>query len=211
MKSTLLVVFLIAFPFSGIIAQKKMALGKYTVTVQPLQLLFQDIPVCIERSFKRNTLGVTLGYHFKTHWDEYISGPYYNFNEHWGQVPGSVTSYQALSFGVNAKHYITNRYYFEGQLFYRYWWDNNTGFFPYHINVVNVVGLKCLFGHTSVISGKGSLRVIINKYCGMSFREKFKGKSGNSDFFNEQFGFTPGLQLGVSVGITTFPKDKMIK
>ncbi len=108
MKSTLLVVFLIAFPFSGIFAQEKMALGKYTVTVQPLQLLVQDIPVFIERSFKRNTLGVTLGYHFKTYWDEYISGPYYNFNEHWGQVPGSVTSYQALSFGVNAKHYITN-------------------------------------------------------------------------------------------------------
>ncbi len=45
----------------------------------------------------------------------------------------------------------------------------------------------------------------------MSFREKFKGKPGNSSFFKDDFGFTPGLQLGVSVGITPFPKDKMIK
>lgn len=214
MKALYLFIFLISLSFSKIKAQKRAPLGKYTISVQPLQLFVQDIPVCIERTFKRNTLGVSLAYRFKTHWDENTEMPYYNFNQHSEPVPASVSSYQALTFGLNAKHYTHNGYYLEGQLFYRYWWDNNRRYYPYtnkeiYTDVVNVVGLKCLLGHTSVLFQKGCTGIIINKYCGLSLREKFKGILPYSNFYNEQFGLKLGLQLGISLGVTTFPKNKL--
>lgn len=205
-------------------------LGKYTVTAQPLQLLVQDIPFNIERTFRSYTIGILLAYRFKTDWDKNTNSPYYNFNHHQSPTQYSISDYESYTLGLNCKHYFKkkNRCYLEAQAFYRHWWQNN----EYEINFggvtkiyfrdkTDVFGIKFLIGHTSCLSKKGTIRFILHKYCGISIRERINVPYENSislpgatyyyrhNTAPGETGRQLGIQLGLSLGISIHTKNKI--
>ena len=132
-------------------------LGKYAISMQPLQLFCRDVPITFERIYKRSTIGLTLGYRFDSKLNE---NPIQQISYYAGNDFGfTAPRFKGITLGINSKLFLDKErtFYLEGQLFYRYWWFNDrmyinstgTGADNYVYLVSgnrNVVGLKMLVG-----------------------------------------------------------------
>lgn len=203
-------------------------LGKYTISISPFQLLLQEATFNIHRSIKRNSFGIQLAYKFKTNWDQNIKSPYYNFNQKFERNQYSVGDYQSYTISLNLRHYLKDdkNVYWESQLFYRNWWQSN----EYTINwggvdkisltdKTRILGLKLLIGHTSLLSKKGRVRFILDKYGGLGIRDRKNGPyinsvstTGATYYFRHHTvpgdeGFKFSIHLGLVLGISFHPKN----
>lgn len=231
MKKSLIVLFVFFVHIIQVSAQQ-FPLGKYTFSVQPLQLFFQEIPISFERSFGRNTLGILAAYRFKTKWDQNQNMPYYNFNEHMMPTQYSISNFQAITIGLNAKHYFTKhpKMFIEAQLFYRYWWEKKEyflhlkGYEHFTLNDrIDIVGVKFLYGHTSVYRANKKCKFILHKYIGLSWRYRImqthmqsRTVNGNTEYFSYasergEPGHALGFQLGLNFGLSMNPRETIVK
>ncbi|HTN18442.1 MAG TPA: hypothetical protein VL092_12210 [Chitinophagaceae bacterium] len=214
---------ILMFCFSGSRAQNIMPLGKYTFTVQPLQLAFQELSGNLEHTLGRNTIGIIGAYRFQTTWDQYTNGPYYNYSRQFTQERYMVSAYHAYTVGLNAKHYLRSERncYLEAILFYRNWWDDNefkSTASPQQTvtlrDIVHVYGMKLLMGHTTVFPERGRLRLVVHKYFGLGIRQRKYAPYPNDaavpaaryHTIDGKEGVTVTVQLGFSLGFSIYPK-----
>lgn len=206
-------------------------LGKYTITVQPLQLFCRDLPITVERTFKRNTLGFTLGYRFDSRLDRNPNG----LVRYWlGEFGFTSPWSKAVTLGVNSKYFLSrnNNLYIDGQLFYRYWWFDNRFHRTNHssgdnYNYItssrrNVIGFKLLLGYKSNLKDFGNIRTILYSYFGLGYRYQDEHEVGVRGITNYSIStpryfpyqntsnvYSISLHLGCSIGIEIFKKNKI--
>lgn len=228
------VLFFILFLFAkGSTAQFKLS-GKYTISMQPLQLLCRDVPIYFERIYPKHTLGFTIGYRFDSKLNENPIQPI----RYWTGNDFGFTSprFKGITLGINSKLFLDKErtFYFEGQLFYRYWWFNDrmyinstgTGADNYVYLVSgnrNVVGLKLLVGKSQSLRQRGTRRPFFYYYLGLGYRIKTEKESGVTWYTNNvnsipnpqpystaDNSHLPSLHLGINFGIEFF-KEKLIE
>ncbi len=206
--------------------------GKYTITTQPLQFTCRDVPITVERIFKRNTLGATLAYRFDSDFER---------NPIIGESNGAEFEFisprfKAFTFGVSSKYFISkrSRMYFEGQLFSRLWW-HNTRFheFPYkgsgdgwqhNTSARNkVVGFKLLWGTSFIPKRIRRVNPVFNWYVGVGIRMKYIYEYGESrrytyyghgiyePYSDKHTEWAPSMQAGFNLGVEIFSKNRLVK
>lgn len=209
--------------------------GKYTITTQPLQFTCRDVPITVERIFKRITLGATLAYRFDSDFERNPIGA-----EYWvGRSAGFTTPrFQAVTIGLSSKFffYKKSRMYLEAQLFYRYWWHNKmlhrensvSGYYPEYNSSAkrHVAGLKLLCGMSCIPAKKRKVNPIFNWYYGIGLRRRDSyeygekrevssyGFSGSSPWYphiykDKEYGIT--LHAGFNLGVEVFSKNRLVK
>lgn len=200
--------------------------GKWRLTTQPLQFMLLDFPVNAEMVFKNLAVGATIGYRV-------AAGDKFDFST--GTGDDKISSEylegksQALTFGVNAKHFFNSRngWYYETQLFYRRWWRREAldNFYPagtyesiFRTYGKDVIGSKFLIGYSEMLSDKGKIRPVLNGYAGLGFRgyirqnqliSKLPGEQASVYTYHES-GVGPSIHLGLSIGMAFFQQNKVI-
>ncbi|GAA4454800.1 hypothetical protein GCM10023092_17370 [Rurimicrobium arvi] len=188
----------------------------------------RDLPVTVERFYKRHTVGLTLGYRSDASRPD---NPNHMVGYFAGSTPGFTTPrFKAVTLGINTKYYLSKRQdlYLDAQFFYRYWW-HNTRFYEevnysgssaprpeYNTSARNhVLGTKLLFGVTSASKGKRRIGTITNLFVGLGFRVKWINEDGATrmaDYYNNRYSsytpysdhhydLLPSIHLGVSFGM----------
>ncbi len=233
-KKHLLIILLALAGGVNIMFAQTRSLGKYSITTQPLQFLCRDVPITVERIFKRNTLGITFGYRF----DSDLENNPTNNVEYWGGRHEAFTCplYNGATIGVSSKYYFTkkSRMYFEGQLFYRFWWYNNRSWelpykgssfgFDYNSSLRNhVFGFKFLWGQSYIPKKIRKVNPVFSWYVGIGIRKKYlyeygercrTSYSGNSPYYpfeEKSAKWEPSTQAGFSLGVEVFSKNKLMK
>lgn len=230
MKQKWLLVSLVILIFPLIVTGQNLPIGKYTLFFKPLQLLVQEVPISIEKSVNNNAFGLLLGYRFTSKWDQNTNGIFYNNNTKGQKVHYSVSDFQAITIGATFRHYFREKsqglYSFNTELFYRHWWDNGEEILNFggmkdvvvtFKDRTNVYGLKFVASHISQLSKKGRIRMVLDKYVGVSvrYRKNEFSESGfpSSTIYSYGYNQIPakdnlvgGFHLGISLGFSFYPK-----
>lgn len=210
-------------------AQNRSAV-RYAISTQPFQFLVRDVPVTIERVFKRHTLGLTLGYRFSSSRYENPTSQVAYYTEGYPASGFTAPRFRAITSGLSGKYFLDKvaAIYLEGQLFYRLWWydtreyGQNKPDVEYRASARNhIAGAKLLIGRSFVGSGE-KVKMISNVYIGLGYRARFLHEYGlvrNVDYYSYTRGpyqpfdrpekhFTASFHLGVNFGFAFLPKDK---
>lgn len=203
---------------------------KYAITTQPLQLLVRDVPVTVERAFKRHTFGLTLGYRFSSRQYENPAAQVAYYADGYPASGFTAPRFQALTGGLSGKYFLDKAAstYLEGQLFYRYWWYDSREYgdvkpdVEYRTSARNhIAGAKLLIGRSFVGSGE-KVKMISNVYVGLGYRARFLHEYGlvrSVDYYHNTHGpyypydqseqyFKLSFQMGVNFGVAFLPKGK---
>lgn len=226
------VLFSILFLFAKGSNAQSNQLGKYAISMQPLQLFCRDVPITFERIYKRSTIGLTLGYRFDSKLNE---NPIQQISYYAGNDFGfTAPRFKGITLGINSKLFLDKErtFYLEGQLFYRYWWFNDrmyinstgTGADNYVYLVSgnrNVVGLKMLVGMRQSLRKIGTRRPFFYYYLGLGYRLKTEKESGVTLYTNNLNSIPnpqpyskadnsqiPSIHLGFNFGIETFKRER---
>lgn len=232
MSNKLILLILVSFFLSLRIFAQNSKLGKYTISTQPLQFLCRELPITFERVHKRSMLGITLGYRFSSKLYENPNG----FMRYLFGSGGEFTSprFNGITLGANSKIFLGKQriFYFDGHLFYRYWWFNDRKYGTNHSHgdnynyltsgQTNVIGLKFLLGMKKSFSQWGKNKAFCYYYFGLGYRFKFEKESGQMGITNYSI-YTPyyqpyqdnsakhlpSIHLGFSLGIEVFQKERL--
>jgi hypothetical protein len=204
---------------------------KYAITTQPLQFLVRDLPVTIERVFKRHTLGLTLGYRFSPGLRENPIAVVENYTSGYPASGFTAPRFNGITTGINTKYFLdkSGKIYLEGQVFYRYWWHNTREFQLYKPDVEHntssrnhIAGVKFLLGGSLVAPGE-KVKMICNFYAGLGYRARLLHEYGvirSVDYYRASYGpyspfdrsekhFTGTFHMGLNVGFAFLSKDKV--
>lgn len=215
-----LIIFLSIIRFSH--AQDTTLHATFRVMTIPSQFVVLDFPLIIEKIVKRHSIGILLSYRPSTQNSGEIrgsgSGMYgdYIYETFQNKLNNGVT------IGVSTKYYMPQWYnlFFEGDLFYRYWWFENKD--CYYNNVEgyrfdgirtesqNVYGLKLLIGRSFELKSNAKVKFLLDIYGGVGIRYRTYVYETVDGTVNDQYysylretgtNITPSLQLGIKVGI----------
>lgn len=230
MRQKWLLISLVILIFPLIVTGQNLPIGKYTLFFKPSQLLVQEVPISIEKSVNNNAFGLLLGYRFTSKWDQNTNGILYNNNTKGQKVHYSVSDYQAITIGASFRHNFQekaqNVYSFNTELFYRHWWDNGKEILNFggmkdvvvtFKDRTNVYGVKFLFSEISQLSKKGRIRLMLDKYAGVSVRYRKNEFSASgfptSTIYSYGYSQIPAkdnlvgaVQCGISLGFSFVPK-----
>jgi len=187
---------------------------KYRITTSPLQYIFNNYSLAFEKTYKRHTYGLELGYRFNR--SHKINNELHNYSYDLNYNLQNFFNYlyNAYSVSLNSKYYFKNNRFIELNIFYRYWWFTNKycEFYDEHYNFTkgvktekqNVYGIKFLYGKSFNIKSSGKIKPIIDLYCGIGLRYKnceykiVSSQIENIDFENI---YLPSFHLGIKMGI----------
>ena len=154
---------------------------RYIITTQPFQNAFLDFPVKVERLFRRQAVGITLGYRPATarggSISDYPFAAYMDMN-----MQNSL--YNAFTLGGSSKYFLgkQSNLFLEAELFYRHWWftdkvcsfnlANAYRFSGTRTERQNVFGAKILFGSTLIRPSSNRIKMVVEIFGGVGFRAK---------------------------------------
>lgn len=216
----------------GQIPKPKRVVGN-GIYILPTQLFSPEIIITYERFYnQRNSISYSFGYKIPNEKGKTV--------EPFGHGLFAIYEYQymfnefanAIYTSFAPSHYFGqhNKYYFQSELFYRYYWFNNKriafdniediGFNAIRSESSHILGLKILLGANHTIRLNEFKAINIKIYGGVGFRYK-NYKYENID--NESFDylgnltivpfatrkgdlFVPSIQLGIKIGIAKYTK-----
>ena len=154
---------------------------RYIVTTLPSQYLFGDYPVKVEYLFRRQSVGIILGYKPATsnggHLGDKVVPQYVDMN-----IISNV--YNAVTVGLSTKFFFKKKgsAFIEGEVFYRHWWFDDK---EYSFSLANayrfsgirterqeVRGGKIVFGITHVSSSTSRIKWVLEPFIGVGLRFK---------------------------------------
>lgn len=191
-------------------------LGKYRITLQPLQLLVHEASINVERLWGRRSFGILAAYKPK-------GGREFTPDVYDDTYPGD--EFKGITLGVNSKYYFskTKRWFYEGQLFYRDWlrtydyahYNTQAQFIEYDMSQkFRVYGLKVLLGYSTTFVHSGRVRPLLTLYTGAGFRARQEHHlqaykvDGVPDpaYDKKEWKALPSVHLGLTLGVEIFDK-----
>jgi len=194
------------------------------ITTKPLQYIFLDFPVTVEKQYKRHSWSLDLAFRASTsdsaEVPSRLQGMFDSYTIHNYINP----LYQAITIGTGYKFFFTKRRkhnWFVGMdMFYRYWWFNNKyskyesywergSFEGKRSEEKHVYGLKILFGKTFIFNVNTRVKPVLEIYGGLGFRGvsyEYQTEQGTVagdiviDHITSGSGFLPSFQGGFKVG-----------
>lgn len=198
------------------------------IYILPTQLFSPELIITYERFHKpRNSISYSIGYK--------VPNEKGNIVEPFGAGLFAIYEYQyifnefanAIYTSFAPTHYFGhhNKYYFQSELFYRYYWFNdkkiafnnfeNIGFNAIRSESSHILGLKILLGANHTIRLNECKAINIKIYGGVGFRYKNYKYENIENEFSDNMGnlsivpfesikgdlFVPSIQLGIKIGV----------
>ena len=217
--------FLISFTFlfDKTALSQRNSMGKYTLSTQPLQFLFKELPIVFQRNYKNASIGMLLAYRF----DSKLSrNPAPLVSYYLEESRYAAPRYKAITIGLSGKYYLWKgeMKFIEGQIFYRNWWFRDR----YYEEIIKtqityaiasydaeVWGGKILVGETINFSKNKKSNFVLTYFLGIGLRQSWYSERGiqshGSTLFSSRSGYTEynshvktnitvSPQLGISIG-----------
>jgi len=195
----------------------------WKITTKPTELLLGNIPLTVEKVYKRRTLGLTLAYRPSYQSSGNVSSAGSGLAGDYEYQYAMNKIVQGAYVGINSKNYIFGahrKFYIDPELFFRRWWCNNknesfSNVEGYHFNAtrtesINVYGLKILMGYSFVFCKTKAHKIVMDTYFGTGLRYKtwnYESTNGtvNGVYYTNKTdsgnSFLPSVHLGVQFGV----------
>lgn len=194
------------------------------VTTKPLQYIFLDFPIVIEKRFNRHSVTLELAYRAATSDSAEVKSQFiglwdaYTFNNYTNPL------YQAFTVGVGYRYYFTKRMrhktFVGPEFYYRLWWINDKwakfdsyfdggDFEGWRRDRKHVYGIKMLIGKAFVFNVRTKVKPVIEVYGGIGFRGfSFRFETRNGSVAGDEveldvrkgWSIVPSIQGGFRIG-----------